>query len=216
MITIPESVERIVRKSPNIEEALALGILNLSALARLIRPEIEKETMKEVKDGAVIVSLNRLSRRILKRTKRTRSAFQSAPDLIVRSNLFEMTFANSNDLPVKLKNLLNRTARMQNAFITFTQGINETTLVAGHDLEATVASAFKGEKLISKIGRLSSVTVLLPHGTALVPGVYSHILKPLAWEGLNVVEVVSTLNELTIVLEDKNIDLAFSIIKRLF
>jgi hypothetical protein len=29
-------------------------------------------------------------------------------------------------------------------------------------------------------------------------------------------EVVSTLNEFTIILEDKNIDLSFSIIKRLF
>jgi len=216
MITIPESVERIIRKSPYMEEALALGILNLSAVARLIRPEIEKETMKEVKDGAVIVSLNRLSRRILKKTKRTRSAFRSAPDLIVRSNLFEMTFANSEDLPMKQKKILDRTGRMQNAFITFTQGINETTLIAGHDLEATVAASLRDEKLLSRIDRLSSVTVLLPHGTALIPGVYSHILKPLAWEGLNVVEVVSTLNELTIVLEDRNIDLAFSIIKRLF
>jgi len=105
MITIPESVERIIRKSPYMEEALALGILNLSAVARLIRPEIEKETMKGVKDGAVIVSLNRLSRRILKKTKRTRSAFRAAPDLIVRSNLFEMTFANSDELPMKQKKL---------------------------------------------------------------------------------------------------------------
>ncbi len=80
----------------------------------------------------------------------------------------------------------------------------------------TVAATLRDEKLLSRIDRLSSVTVLLPHGTALIPGVYSHILKPLAWEGLNVVEVVSTLNELTIVLEDRNIDLAFSIIKRLF
>ncbi len=47
-------------------------------------------------------------------------------------------------------------------------------------------------------------------------GIYGNILKALAWEGINVSEVVSTLKELTIVLEEKLIDAAFSIIKRLF
>jgi hypothetical protein len=51
---------------------------------------------------------------------------------------------------------------------------------------------------------------MLPPGTALIPGVYSFILKALAWEGLNVVEVVSTLNEFTIILDDKAIDAAFA------
>ena len=57
---------------------------------------------------------------------------------------------------------------------------------------------------------------MLPPGTAQIPGIYSQLLKSLAWEGINVVEVVSTLNELTIVLEEERIDAAFSIIKRLF
>jgi hypothetical protein len=216
MITIPDAVERIVRRSPFLEECLALGILNLSALARLVRPEVEKEALKDVRDGAVIVALNRLARRIHKRSKRTKSAFGRAPELNVRSNLFEMTFANSESLPLKLKKLLEKTARVARAFLTFTQGIHETTLVAGRELEDIVGTLFEGEKLLARIGKLSSVTVLLPPGTALIPGVYSYILKALAWEGINVIEVVSTLNELTIVLEDRTIDTAFSIIKRMF
>jgi hypothetical protein len=50
----------------------------------------------------------------------------------------------------------------------------------------------------------------------LVPGVYSYILKALAWDGIPVIEVVSTSNEFTIILEDRNIDPAFGLIKRLF
>ena len=108
MITIPDAVERIVRKSPFLEEGLALGILNLSALARLIRPEVEKEALKDVKDGAVIVALNRLSGRVRERSKRTKSAFGRAPELNVRSNLFEMTFANSDGLPLKRESVPGR------------------------------------------------------------------------------------------------------------
>ena len=216
MITIPEVVGQIVRRSPYLEEALSQGIVNLSALARLIKPDVEKEVMKDVQDGAVIVALNRLSRQISKRTKRPKNVFRKAPDLIVRSNLFELTFVNSEGLVMKQKKLLDRMAGARNLFIAFTQGTKETTLIASRELESRIQAIFKGEKLISRIGRLSTITILLPVGTALIPGVYSYFLKALAWEGINVVEVVSTLNEFTIVLEDKVIDHAFSIIKRLF
>ncbi len=75
---------------------------------------------------------------------------------------------------------------------------------------------FSDEKALSWTEDLSSITALLSQDTVTIPGGYSYILKALSWEEINIVEVVSTLNELTIVLEDTDIDRAFSIIKRLF
>jgi len=216
MVTVPEIVEKIVKKSAFLDEALALGILNISALARLIKPEVEREAMKEIQEGAVIVALNRLSQKIGRRARTQKKIFRSAPDLIVRSNLIEMTYANSKSLALKQKKLLEEMGGRHNYFLTFTQGINETTIIASKELKKKVLAIFKEEKLTGQIESLSSVTVLLPQGTALIPGVYSYILKALAWEGINVVEVVSTLNEFTIILEDRSIDSSFSIIKRLF
>ena len=216
MITIPEVVGRLMKTSPFLDEALAQGIINLSALARMIKPDVEREVMKKVQDGAVIVALNRLSRTIRRTTKRQKHVFRSAPNLTVRSNLIEMTFLNSDNLIAKQKKLLDQVSRKQHIFITITQGIQETTIIAGRELQEKILTLFKSERMIGRIEGLSSVTVLLPQGTALIPGVYSYILKALAWEAINIVEVVSTLNEFTIILEDKNIDLSFSIIKRLF
>ena len=216
MITIPEVVANIVRRSPYMDEALARGIVNLSALARFIKPDVEREAMKEVKDGAVIIALNRLSRKTARRARRMKSMFRNAPDLTVRSNLMEMTFANAEHLILREKKLLDLIGDKPGLFLTVTRGINETTLIASRELKDLILAVFKGARVIDRIENLSSITVLLPQGTALVPGVFHYILKPLAWEGLNVVEVVSTLNEFTIVMEDKTIDQAFSLIKKLF
>ena len=215
MITIPEAAEQIVKKSMFLREALLLGIVNLSALARRIKPEVEKITMKEVQEGAIIMALNRLSQKLRKRAERQKRVFGSAPDLIVRSNLMEISYSNSELLVLKQKKLLEK-PDVRQYFLTFTRGINETTIIASQELKEAVLEVFKGEKIISQINNLSSITILLPEGTAMTPGVYSYILNSLAWEGINVVEVVSTYNELTIILEDRNIDLSFSIIKRLF
>ena len=216
MRTVPEAVESIVRKSPYLEDGLALGILNHSALARLIRKDVESETMKRVQTGAVMVAINRLARTLEAKSRRRRRIFRKAPDLIVRLQLFEVTCANSRNLVQKQIKLFERMGSHPHYFLTVTRGINETTIVASREIRDWVLSVCKGEIVVSKIDHLASVTVMLPPGTALIPGIYSYILKALAWEGLNVVEVVSTLNELTVVLEEKLIDAAFTIIKRLF
>ena len=216
MITIPEIVEDIIRKSPFIDQALYQKIINLSALARVIKPEVEKGVMKEVQLGAIIMALNRLSKKTQKMQKSQQKIFSSAPDLMVSSNLFEIALANSEFLIQKQKKLLDQINVRQNCFLTFTQGIFQTTIIASKELKNKIWAIFKGEKIISQLENLASITVQLPKGTEFIPGAYNFILKSLAWEGINVIEVVSTLNEFTIVLEDKNIELAFSNLKCLF
>ena len=42
MISIPVAVEEVVKKKPFLEGALVDGLINLSALARQIKPEVEE------------------------------------------------------------------------------------------------------------------------------------------------------------------------------
>ena len=64
MITIPEIVEKIIKKSSFLEEGLSKKFINLSALSRIIKPEIEKELYKKVENGAIIMALKRLSNKL--------------------------------------------------------------------------------------------------------------------------------------------------------
>jgi hypothetical protein len=216
MITIPEVVEDIVRRTPALAEGMSRGIINLSALARIVHPEVEKRAMKEVREGAIVMALNRLSKRMQDRSAAPARIFSVSPDLMIRSNLLEITFPNSEGLVQRQKNLLERVGDRRELFITITRGIFETTIVASRELEPLIAEIFAGERPSAKMDGLSSLVVQLPSGTNRVPGVYGFLLQSLAWEGINVVEVVSTLNELTIILSDSVIDRAFSVIKGLF
>ena len=64
MLTIPNAVEEVIKKKPFLEGALVEGLINLSALARQLKPEIEKQVGKSVNDSAVIMALNRLVPRL--------------------------------------------------------------------------------------------------------------------------------------------------------
>lgn len=39
------------------------------------------------------------------------------------------------------------------------------------------------------------------------------LLKTLAWHGINIIEIVSSFNEITIILEDSFVNQAFSVLK---
>ena len=71
------------------------------------------------------------------------------------------------------------------------------------------------ENILSNLDLLSSISIKLPQGNNLISGIYYFIFKRLAWEDINVVEVISTTNEFTIVVEDRDIDRAFSVIQRM-
>lgn len=55
----------------------------------------------------------------------------------------------------------------------------------------------------------------LPSSNVKMVGLYYNILKKLAWNKINIVEVISTTNEFTIIVDEKNIGKAFSVIKDL-
>jgi hypothetical protein len=62
---------------------------------------------------------------------------------------------------------------------------------------------------------LASITIKLPIVNTEISGIYYYILKHLAWEGINIVEVVSTANEFTVVVKSDDIDSAFSVLMQL-
>ena len=213
MLTIPNAVEEVIKKKPFLEGALVEGLINLSALARQLKPEIEKKVGKEVNDSAVIMALNRLVPRLeLMSAMKFKKVVENIGDIIVRSNLADYAFVNSPTLYERQAMLLARVRTMKDVFCTFAQGVYEATLVVSSTIVGLVDEIFADENNIAKTVDLSSITVKLPAENTICPGVYYYIFKELAWDNINITEVISTTNEFTVVISDSDIHRAFTIL----
>lgn len=215
MITVSEVVEQIIKNSFFLEEGLSKKIINLSSLARKIEAQVRKETLKEVSQEAIMMALKRLSIKIVKK-QGAKNIFKKLPNMIVRSNLVEFTFANSSPSIIKLKSLFKKIDLNNKYFFTLTQGVFESAIITSQELEKNIEEKFTQVDIIHKIINLSAITISLPEENVNIPGVYYFILKCLAWEKINVIEVVSTYSEITIIFENENIDRAFSSLKKAF
>jgi len=214
MLSISQIVERIIANQPFLAEALVEGLINVSSLARKIQPEVEQHFESEVKSGAIVMSINRLIPKMEGKISRIGSEVV-VRDIIVRSQLIDYTFKNSTTLIERHTDLLRAIGPNQEFFYTMVQGVFESNLVVSQTLSQQVENIFEAESVLSKSGSLSAVTLKLPDVNAQQPGFYYHILKSIAWAGINIREVVSTTNEFTIVVNDEAIDKTFSVLKNL-
>ncbi|MCK5847524.1 MAG: aspartate kinase [Bacteroidales bacterium] len=215
-ITVSDSVGEIVSRKPFLEEALASGLINLSSLARDIHAEVVERMDKEVKHGAIVMSLKRLKPDVnYQINERIKKVVDLMGDITVRSNLADFTYRNSDTLTSNQMRLLAIISKRKEIFYTLSQGIYETTIILSNIIEDEVNEIFKDEYLTFRIDNLSSITIKLPEENTSVFGVYYHILKKLAYEGINILEIVSTTHEFTIIVNDHDVDAAFSVLKRL-
>ncbi|MGB0891596.1 MAG: hypothetical protein ACPGUU_04530 [Flavobacteriaceae bacterium] len=213
MKTIQEAVEITIRKTPFIEEALHEKLINVSSLARVILPEVSQLLKKEVKVGAIMMAINRLSPASeLRIRKNVKKLALNLGDVIVRSDLCDFTFKNTSSLLKEIAKILSKSADSNDYFLTVSQGIFETNIVTSKNLQPFVEDIFKKETLINSVLNLASITIKLPKENLEQSGIYYFILKQLAWANITVQEVISTTHEMTIVVKDIDVNETFAIL----
>lgn len=216
MKTISSVVEHYIKTKPFLLSALSQGIINLTSLARNMMPELEAEIGKDVKQGAVVMSLKRLSEDLDFRVNhKIVKVLKGIGEITVRSSLTDYTFAVSDTILNKQAELINNINSNPEVFYTSSRGVNETNIVVSSSINHIVDRLFADEKLIERTDSLASITVKLPKDNISTPGVYYYIFQRLAWEGIIINEVISTSYEFTILVSEQEVDVAFKVIKDL-
>lgn len=212
MITVPEATKTIIERSRYLSEAMSKGLINYSSLARYIKPELEQMLIKKVSNASIIMALTRLEKDFKPKYVQS-NIFKTKPEITVRSGLVFFGLPNTEVAGLSL--LLSREVGIGSIFVE-SRGVNETSFVLNQDLFAKYKVSINDKSPLFLFENVSVVTINVPDEAINTPGIYYFFLKSLAWDGINILGNVTTMHEFTIVVEDKSVDRAFSIIKSLF
>lgn len=216
MKTIASTVSEYVKTKPYLASALSDGIINLTSLARKIHPDIEALMNKPVNQGAIIMSLKRVSDDArYTATKKIIKVLKNLGNITVRSALVDYGFLLSETLLLTQANLLKKIEFKKDVFYTSSRGVAESNIVVSQNIVPLVDELFQNEVCQSKVENLSSITIKLPTDNVKIPGIYYFLFQRLSWEGVNITEVISTSNEFTILMDEDQVDIAFKVIKDL-
>ncbi len=202
----------MLRHQPFLDDALSKDLINFSALAEHLQPEVEKILRKPVKQGSIIMALRRYSpqRNLLKNAN-----LREMGDIVVRSGITEFTYLNSNTLLGNQALLMNSVKDQIGVYLNYSSTYQESNILVSTDLKERVADFFKNETLVSVKSELSSITIALPKNSSKTVGLYFYIFKLLAYEGIPVFEMISTSNYFALFLEKEYINQAFLLLNEI-
>jgi hypothetical protein len=216
MHSIANKVQQIVSESPFLTEGISLGLINLSELARQLRPQIESDLWKPVGQAAVVMALRRLSERLPQQG--ISHPIMLAPrlgELTTRTDLTISTYRLSDSSNECQRELLALAEPYPGTFVTVTRGVHEMLVVCSRPLTHIVEEAFGSERLLARVESLTALTLRLNPETRKMPGVYHAVLKKLAWEKISVVNMMCTFSEITVLLEHSQTGAAFSVLSQI-
>lgn len=213
MIKVSTAVQDIITASEPDRSALLRGVLNFTAYAKLIQPEVERRTHKPVQLGSIVVALSRLSSQ-LKDAKPLLPTVR-LESLAVKSNLAEITFAKTQENKTRAQKLYAHKDFAQADFLTVTYGVGEISIFAPMHLVKPALAAFKPEKPRLLLQNLAALTVQFDEHYIETPNMYYVLLQRLAAQQINIVEVVSTFTELTLLVAQKDLNKLFVLMNAL-
>lgn len=216
MRTISTEVTNYIKEKPFLSTALSQGIINLTALSRQIKSDIEKRCHRKVQTMAIVMALKRISDTLeFTSTHLIIKTLRRLGDITVRSSLIDYNFKLSETILANQAKALSRIRNTTEVFYATSRGVGETNIVVSKNIESIIDEIFESEKRYSKRKNLSAITIKLPEENVSVPGVYYFIFQRLSWENINIVEVISTSNEFTLLMTEDVVTKAFETIRKL-
>jgi len=213
MISISRTVEKILEERPFIQEALARGIINYVALAEEIKPNVEDYLGRNVKIPAIMMALRRNSEKLEKKIAK-RPKFEKNTDIFIKSNLFEITIKKTKRNLDKTRDLY-KFLNGDEDFLTITSGLHELTIISNGKYKDKMRNIFGLNNIIKEIGNLAAIGTKMPKNAVYEVGYFYTITRGFSLENIPIIEIISTLNEITLVLKESDIPRGFPLLKRI-
>jgi hypothetical protein len=202
--SVAEAVRSYIDARPVVRDALAMGIVNLSALTRSIRDETGLGT-----EEAVLVACRRYKprhaqadyqagiRRILDKSK-----------LEVRTRIATLTLRPSWKLFSRLEKAIG-SMQGRNTPIHVLHGSESITIITDEALMAEMKDTLGTDDLVKESDGLVELNIRSPDSIEDVPGVLAFLASTMASRGINFIEVVSCYKDNIFIIEESDLFQAF-------
>jgi hypothetical protein len=213
MLKVTDIVRDLLCSSEPELTVLSRRLLNLSAYAKRIQPEVQRRARKEVQVGTIVVALSRLSAELTNEDPLLPKIELDA--IAVKSNLTEISFARSPANKMRAQKLLADKQLSQADFLTVTYGAGEISIFAPMALAQPILKSFRPNKPKLHLENLAALTVQFSEHYIDTPNMYFALMRAMAVRKINIVELISTFTELTFLVRQADLNELFQLMNSL-
>ncbi|MBI2134009.1 hypothetical protein HYU11_04975 [Candidatus Woesearchaeota archaeon] len=214
MVTVSHIVKRMVNERPMLQEALRQGIVNYASLAEKIRKKVESEFGGDVNESAIVMALRRYVEDLEDVPVHGISLFFES-GIVMKSGIVDISVAKSATLAANLARLYGAVDFRKGDILNLIHGNNEVSIITNERSIAKVLRILHGENILMKERGLVSVTLSISKEHLYAPGVIFEAVRKLAWDNVNIFEIVSTTTELIFIVGGKDATRAYGSLQEL-
>ncbi|MBW3583206.1 MAG: ACT domain-containing protein [Euryarchaeota archaeon] len=208
--SVAEEVRSYIDSRPVVRDAVAMGIVNLSALTRKIMQETGIS-----QEEAVLVACRRYE------SPNDGAGFEAGiRDVLKRGNLEVRTHAALLNVRPSW-DVYHKLERTMSAFhgqhhpLHVIQGSDSLTIITDEGVLSEIEEIVGEEQVIKRRTQLVELNLRVPEESEMVPGIVAFLTSSLASRGINVLEVISVYKDNMFLIEEDDLFEAFGILNGL-
>jgi len=214
MVTISHIVNKLVDERIYMHEALSNGIASYGSVAKHLKPEIEKELGKEVDHFAVVTALRRYAEKLTTRFNEVKFSTHGS-EVNLKTHIIDINVLKTQDLFDKLKRFYDLINFEKGDILNVIYGRTHVAIVTNERYKDEILSLLQNQKIKKIEDNLAALSFTVGKERIDEPGVLFKLTRSLAWENINVIEIISVDLEVTFIVDKKDATKGYNALERL-
>ncbi|TAL56939.1 MAG: hypothetical protein EPN86_02415 [Nanoarchaeota archaeon] len=203
MVTASQVVGKILSEKPALQEYLKRSLINYTSLAEYLLPSVERQLGAKASVAAIMMACRRHADS-LKIQKKELEKIERGSELLIKTNLIDITVRKSPGLFAKVQKLYSLARYEEGDTLNVIYGNYEASIITNEHYSEEFLSALKGEKILKIDRNLVSLSLRFGETFRSTPGMIASVTSKLTFEHINILEIVSTNTELAVIVRNKD------------
>ncbi|RJS84023.1 hypothetical protein CW706_05020 [Candidatus Bathyarchaeota archaeon] len=209
-LSISRIVQHLIENDLPIQDALARGYGNYSAIARILKPKVEEIYGRKVDIAGIITAVKRAKATYIPEREYCRIVAESK--ITLRTDLAKISVEKTRRNLEKARLI---SADFPEAFFQVLEGISTLTLITDEGIFENIRLVFRKDEILSEKHNLAALIMQSPKEIVDTPGCIVAFYNPISRAHINIEETASCYTETIITLKMEDAAKAFSILSDL-
>jgi len=203
MVAISHVVNKLVDERIYLHEAMSNGIASYGSVAKHLKPEIEKELGREVDHFAIVTALRRYAEKLTTRFNGVKFNTKYS-EVNLKTHIMAINVLKTQELFDKLKRFYDLIDFDKGDILHIIYGRTHVAIVTNERYKDKILNLLQNQKIKKIEENLVSLSFTVGKERIEEPGVLFKITRSLAWENINVIEIISVDLEVTFIVDKKD------------
>jgi len=213
MVTVSHIVQDIINKHVFLQEAINHGIVSYNKLAENIKPDIEKELGRKVKHNAIVMALRRYAEKL--DTRKESISFNYFRETLLKTDICYIVIEEAETSLSRIQNLYSEIEFKMGGIFNVVQGNYEIGIITNLRYKDNFLELLKEEKIIKTVDDLVVISLTYSKDFSFTPGILYNVCRLLAWENINILNLLHTPKELSFVVSKKDAMRCYNTLERM-